>query len=202
MSAVLQLLDKAAIELRANKRLLYGLAAIALVIVVEGGLRWSDWLGQQQATLTTLQTDLTTLKSHARDEAALRATLAQAKRMGESTDIRLWTVSSEAVGQARLKDWLTDIVKRSIANQYAVTLAASRELGKPGSSGSGATSSVREFRATVSFQLTPRALEDVLFEIEGGEPFAAVETLLVKKQERRVEITVRVLMRIKAGSHV
>jgi len=201
MSAVLQLLGKAATELRSNKRLLYGLAIIALVVVVEGGLRWSDWLGQQQATLTRLQTDLSTLKSDASDEATLRAALAQVQRMGESMDTRLWTVSSEAVGQARLKDWLTGIVKRSIANQYAVTLAASRELGKPGPDGPGATSSVREFRATVSFQLTPRALEGVLLEIEGGEPFAAVETLLVKKPERRVEITVRVLMRIKAGAH-
>lgn len=201
MNAVRQLLDKTVAELRANKRLLYGLAAIALVVLVEGALRWSDWLGQRQAILTTLQTDLTTLKSHARDEAALRAALAQVQRMSESMDTRLWTVSSEAVGQARLKDWLTDIVKRAIANQYAVTLAASRELGKPGPSGPGAASPVREFRATVSFQLTPRALEGVLLEIEGGEPFAAVETLLVKKQERRVEITVRVLMRIKAGAH-
>ncbi|MDP2367509.1 hypothetical protein [Rhodoferax sp.] len=207
MSAVLK---KLLTELRGNRRLLAGLAIVALVVVIEGGLRWSDWLGAQQITLTKLRAELSDLKTHTRDEAALRTALSQAQRMGNAMDARLWSVSSEAVGQARMKDWLTDIVKRSIANQYAVTLAASRELGKPGAADpSGAQGSVqggtaptlREFRATVSFQLTPRALEGVLLEIEGGEPFAAVETLLVKKQERRVELTVRVIMRIKAPSH-
>jgi hypothetical protein len=41
-------------------------------------------------------------------------------------------------------------------------------------------------------------LVGVLLDIEGGERFAAVESLLVKGQERRVEMTVRVLMRIQA----
>jgi hypothetical protein len=106
------------------------------------------------------------------------------------------------VGQARLKDWLTEIVKSSIADQYAITLAASRELGGQGKEGVPSTDATKEFRATVTFRLTPRALEGVLLEIEGGEPFAAVESLVVRKQERRVELTVRVLMRVKEAAHV
>ena len=202
MTAAVKLLNKAVAELLVNKRLFYGMVLIALVVSTEAGLRWSDWLGQQQTTLTQLQTELTTLKSRARDEATMRFALAQAQQMAQSMDARLWTVSSEAVGQARLKDWLTDIVKRSIANQYVVTLGASRELGKPSQDPTDATPAIREFRATVSFQLTPQALEGVLLDIEGGEPFAAIETLVVKKLERRVELTVRVLMRVKAGARV
>lgn len=203
MSAAISLFNKALIELRGNSRLRWGLFAIALVLLVDGALRWSDWVARQQQTLTRFQTELAELKSNARDEASLRSALAQAKTMSDVVDARLWTVSSEAVGQARMKDWLTDIVKRAIANQYAVTLAASRELGKPATSSVPTVSpTLREFRATVSFQLTPRALEGVLLDIEGGEPFAAVETLLVKKQERRVEITVRLIMRIQPPAHV
>lgn len=203
MKTAISLFNKMRTELRGNPRLRRGLMAIAMVLLVDGALRWSDWVIQQQDTLARLQTELTELKSNARDEATLRSALAQAQSLSDAIDARLWTVSSEAVGQARMKDWLTDIVKRAIANQYAVTLAASRELGKPAATSVPAASpALREFRATVSFQLTPRALEGVLLDIEGGEPFAAVETLLVKQQERRVELTVRLIMRIKPPAHV
>lgn len=200
--------NKLVSELRGNPRLRYGLFAIMLMVLIEAGLRWSESITAQQTAATRLQTELTTLRSHARDEAALRAALEQARAMGEAMDERLWTVSSEAVGQARLKDWLTELVKSSIADQYTITLAPSREVGKTGPevgsttpAAAAAASSAREFRANVSFRFTPRALEGMLIEIEGGEPFAAVETLLVKKPERRVELTVRVLMRIQAVPH-
>lgn len=210
MSAAMQSLRKAAAELRGNPRLRYGLALIALVLLVELGLRWSDSIAQQQQTLAKLQSDLSSLKSGMRNETALTQSLAEVKKIGKALDTRLWTVSSEAVGQARLKDWLTEVVKRAIADQYAITLGASQEIGKAAelsgsdsvSSMTASNSALREFRATVSFRLTPRALEGVLLEVEGGEPFAAVETLTVKGQERRVEMTLRVLMRIKAGEHV
>lgn len=193
---------KAIAEWRGNPRLRYGMIAIALVLVVEGGLRWSDAITRQQTELARLQTELATLRSNARDEATLRATLEKVQGMAQALDERLWTVSSEAVGQARLKDWLTEIVQRSIADQYLITLAGSRELDKPSKGGGNATVPVREFRANVSFRLTPRALEGVLLEIEGGEPLAAVETLVARKQERRVTLTVRVLMRVQEGGHV
>lgn len=189
-------------ELRANKRLRYGVLAIALVIAVEGGLRWIDWLDQQQTTLTRLQTDLSQLKSQLHDEAGLRQTLVQAQKMGMAVDARLWQVSSDAVGQARLKDWVTGIVKRALANQYAITLISSRELMASKAKVSDSTQPIWEFRTTLSFQLTPNALEAVLLEIEGGEPFASVETLSVKTRERRVEMTIKVLMRVIGSEHV
>ena len=210
MSGVMLALRKMAGELRSNPRLLYGLVLIALVLLVELGLRWSDSITQQQQSLAKLQAELSRLKSGMRNEAALTQSLAQINQMGKALDARLWTVSSDAVGQARLKDWLTEVVKRAIADQYAITVGASQEVGKPAELAGSDTvgnmtasdSALREFRATVSFRLTPRALEGVLLDVEGGEPFAAVETLTVKGQERRVEMTLRVLMRIKAAEHV
>lgn len=193
-------LKKIAAELRVNLRLQVGFAVIVLVLLVEGGLRWYAWIEQQQIARSRLQAEVLSLKAKVQDEAGLRETLAELQQTSESVSRRLWHVSSEAVGQARLKDWLTDILKRSIADQYAITLAPSREIGKPGAA--AMTMVAREFRASVSFRLTPRALEGVLLEIEGGEPFSAIETLVVKKQERRVELTVRVLMRIQPGNHV
>jgi hypothetical protein len=214
MSQFATALQKWGAELRSNRRLLLGLALIALVVAFEGAVRWRDALVEQQSTLARLQTELATLRSQARDEAALRKQLADVKQLAASVDARLWAVSSEAVGQARLKDWLTEIVQKSIADQYSIVLAASREVGVPGSPTEGSSprastasarpqaSGLREFRATVSFIMTPQALEGVLLAIEGGQPFAMVETLNAKAIERRVEMTVRVLMRIKPEAGV
>ena len=196
------LLAKAFAELRANPRLRWGLVLIALVVVVDGGFRWSDAVVQQEQALAKLQADVAALKAGLKNEATLQDSAESSRLLAALIDKRLWAVSSEAVGQAKMKDWLTEVVKRNIADQYAITLGVSRELGKQEGSNAAtlpeSTLAVREFRANVSFRMTPRALEGVLLEIEGGEPFGAVESLLVKASERRVEMTIRVLMRIQA----
>lgn len=209
MSALMAAVQKMRAEVRTNARLRIGLILIGVVILVDGGLRWTDAIARQEQTLVRLQSDVAALKKGVRNESELKESYDRVKLMQEQLDTRLWTVSSEAVGQARLKDWLTEVVKRSIADQYAVVLSASRELGKPEALNPGAQAAdaksngdgLREFRANVSFRLTPKALEGVLSEIEGGEPFSAIESLIVKGQERRVEMTIRVLMRVKAGNH-
>lgn len=205
MNALQAALTKVVADIRANSRLRWGIVLIVLVVLVDSGLRWSDAVAKQQQVLAKMQADVAALKSGLRNESALQESAASSRQLAALIDKRLWTVSSEAVGQARMKDWLTDMAKRNIADQYIVTLGASRELGKQdgeNTTNSGATnkadSTIREFRANFSFKLTPRALEGVLLDIEGGEPFGAVESLLVKGQERRVEMTVRVLMRIQA----
>ncbi len=198
-------IHKAWSDVRANPRLLWGGVLIAVVVLVEGGLRWNDAIALQQQALGRLQADVVALRAGLKNDASLSDALEASRATAALMDARLWTVSSEAVGQAKMKDWLTEVVKRNIADQYAINLSVSRELGKREVANAAVTSptqaearatGVREFRANVSFKLTPRALEGVLLEIEGGEPYGAVESLLVKGQERRVEMTVRVLMRI------
>lgn len=207
MSELMQSLRNAWADVQANPRLRWGLVLIAAVVLVEGGLRWSDAIAKQQQALGKLQADVVALRTGVKNDAALTGALEASRQTAALVDARLWTVSSEAVGQAKMKDWLTEVVKRNIADQYAINLNVSRELGKRESAGAAAPTStsvqadmsvagVREFRANVSFRLTPRALEGVLLEVEGGEPYGAVESLLVKGQERRVEMTVRVLMRV------
>jgi hypothetical protein len=192
-------------DVQANPRLRWGLVLIATVVLVEGGLRWSDAIAQQQQALGRLQADVIALRAGMKNDASLNDALETSRATATLMDARLWTVSSEAVGQAKMKDWLTELVKRNIADQYAINLSVSRELGRRDVANAAVASptpaeaqvsGVREFRANVSFKLTPRALEGVLLEIEGGEPYGAVESLLVKGQERRVEMTVRVLMRV------
>lgn len=207
MNALISMARNAWADVQANPRLRWGLVLIAAVALVEGGLRWSDAIAQQQQALAKLQADVVALRTGLKNDAALTESLEASRKTAALVDARLWTVSSEAVGQAKMKDWLTEVVKRNIADQYVINLSVSRELGKRDVAGAvalaatpaqpeGTTAGVREFRANVTFRLTPRALEGVLLDVEGGEPFAAVESLLVKGQERRVEMAVRVLMRI------
>ena len=205
MSELVQTLRKAWADVQANPRLRWGLVLIAAVVLVEGGLRWSDAIAKQQQALGKLQADVAALRTGLKNDTALTDALEASRQTAALVDARLWTVSSEAVGQAKMKDWLTEVVKRSVADQYVINLSVSRELGKrevagaavaPPGQADAPVAGVREFRANVSFRLTPKALEGVLLEVEGGEPYAAVESLLVKGQERRVEMTVRVLMRV------
>lgn len=196
-------------ELRTNRRLSYGLMLIAVVLALDLGLRWREAVAQQQQALVKLHADFAALQAGARNEVALAESLAISKKMSQTLEQRLWSVSSEAVGQARLKDWLTGVVKFSKANQYAIVLGASKEFGKTeispelglAKSQAKAEDALREFRATVSFNFTPEALETMLLAVEGGESLVAVEALTVKGVERRVEMTLRVLMRVKAGNH-
>lgn len=204
MSELRNLLGKAIAEISANSRLRWGLAIVGLIVLVDGGLRWRDAVTQQQQVLAKLNADVAALRAGFKNESVLQRAVESSRLLAAIIEKRLWTVSSEAVGQAKMTDWLTEVVKRNIADQYVITLGVSRELGKQDSgdaaslstASEGQAGTIREFRASVSFRLTPRALEGVLLEVEGGEPFGAVESLLVKGQERRVEMTVRILMRI------
>jgi len=207
MSYLLTAIRKVWSDMQSSPRLRWGLMIIVVVLLVEGGLRWSDAIALQRQQISGLQAKVANLRAGMKDEALLKDTLIATRNAAALVDSRLWTVSSEAVGQAKLKDWLTDVIKRNIADQYTINLSASREMARPETGAYGvlvATNEqassdkvgVREFRANITFKLTPKALEGVLIDVEGGEPLSAVESLLVKGLERRVEMTVRVLMRI------
>lgn len=202
-------------EFRANKRLQYGCAAIVLIALVQGGLNWSDRLTNQNRVLNQVRGEIATLKQQSLDEAALRQTLLELEQLDEEVNGRLWTIASEAVGQARLKDWLNETLARVGATNPTLNLANPRPPGKdketsrqdessatrrgetgnkPGTSPSDL--GLREFRATIGFIFTPDSLERLLAALEGGEPLVAVDSLTVNKRDRRAEIGIRVLMRV------
>ena len=202
-------------EFRANKRLQYGCVAILAIALVESGLNWSDRLTNQSHTLNQVRGKIATLKQQSHDEAALRQALLELDQLDEKVNERLWTISSEAVGQARLKDWLTEILKRAGAINPTLNLANPRPLGKEAATStpampnalprtetekkSGQLSSdtgLREFRATISFVFTPESLERLLAELEGGEPLLAVDSLTINKRDRRAELGIHLLMRV------
>lgn len=187
-------------EVRANRKLQYGLLAIAAIIVVELGLSWSDSLSARERRLRELRTELRQLRGQSRDEAALRSVLARLEDEQAEIEKRLWLVSSEPVGQAKLKDWLTKLAKDAGAKNFKLVLAAPKTVTERAGRRDGAAKAnafgLREFRADISFAFTPDTLERVLYVIESGETLASVESLSVVLRTRRAELGVRVLMRL------
>ena len=199
-------------EIKNNRRLQYGLAGIFLIALVEGGLRWRDHSDDQSAELQRLQTEISTLKRQSRDEAALRQTLADLDRIKTELENRVWTVQSEAIGQARLKDWLNDCMVRVGIPDAAIKLSNplqvenTRKYGEkivpiPGAKRpqEARVDAIREVRANMVFRFTPEALERLLAELEGGDILVAIDTLVVNRRDMRVEIGIRIPMRLAAA---
>ena len=202
-----KLVNDAVGELRANRKLQFGLLGIALILCVDGGLRWTDSLSAREKQLQELRSELRLLRGQSRDEDDLKRQLASLDSAQKDLEERLWVVSSEAVGQAQLQDWLLGVLKKVDAKNYKLILSSPRAVSKADAEGekqvakkteaSGQrVSDLRDFRANVSMQFSPESLERLLQEIEGGQPLAIVESLMVKRQERKVDLSVRVLMRI------
>lgn len=210
-------LETSASELRTNRTLQLGLAAIVVLLCVEAGFRWNDHLELQIQQLEQIRSELHRLRTQTSDEAALRATLGKITAARRAADERLWRVSSDAVGQARLKDWMTGILKRAGVGNTRLNVSAAKvfagkdeaaESTRPDQTpdvsdesalaerGAGNVGDLREIRVSLSMPFTPASLEQVLADVEGGDAFASVEALTVVQRERRVEMTVRVLVRL------
>lgn len=189
-------------EVRSNRKLQYGLLVIVAILVVEFGLSWSDSLSTRERRLQELRTELRQLRGQSRDEVALKAALAKLEDERAKVEKRLWVVSSDPVGQARLKDWLTTLAKEAGAKNFKLVLAAPKAVAERSVAGASGAARVknafglREFRADIGFAFTPEALERVLYAIESGETLASVESLSVALRSRKAELGVRVVMRL------
>ena len=200
-------------SMRQNRRLQAGLALIALLACIEGGLRWNDHLTGKLEHLQQMRSELRNLRIQSRDEAAMRKSLDDLRLARQAVDSRLWIVPSDAVGQARLKDWLNAILKRTGIAGQSLKISAVQPVNErdssgmnpvdalspqnaPPDAGSSGLPGLRQIHATLSVIFTPASLEQLLGEIEGGEAYANVEALTISQRDRRAELSVRILMRV------
>ena len=204
MSAVLPqntgMFDGLLKDLRGNRRLHWGLAVIALILIGYGLLLWSDNVERSSKQLRKLQGEISSLKAQSRDPKPWQERIAEVKDQRALLDKRLWVNPSEAAVQARLRDWLTEIAKSSIANRYLVTLGSVTNATRDASGGNITEGTLpeklKQYKASLSFDFTPASLEAVLLAIEGGGQFAVVDTLSVNKRAKRAEVNVIVFARL------
>lgn len=189
-------------EFKSNKRLQFGSIAMLLIVLIEGGLRWNDRIIQQTKELQTLTGEIATLKQQALNENLLKELLANSQTARKTVETRLWVAPSDAIAQARLKDWLLDLTARTGIPNPNLNLANPRPIEEKedappqNSEVQSSTSGLKRFRATMIFRFSPETLERALMEIEGGVPYAKVDTLVVNKREMRAEIGLTMLIRI------
>jgi len=183
---------------KANRRLQIGVLLIIMIILFEVGARWVERLSVQRQQLQQLRAELVAVRAQSRNKDALRTSLQEFDRARQVIDAKIWPVSSEAVAQARLNEWLGAVLKRAGVVSPVVRLTGARPLAEEDARGAGTSAGgagrLQEFRAVVRYAFTPETLEKVLAEIESGEAMAAIESLTVNKRERRVEFSVRVMM--------
>ncbi|HQW20544.1 MAG TPA: hypothetical protein PLI90_07720 [Rhodocyclaceae bacterium] len=218
MQSPRQLIDEMLASLRQNRRLQAGMALIALLVAGEGVLRWNDHLTDKLEQLQQMRSELRNLRNQTRDEAALHKTLEDLRQARETVDSRLWVVSSEAVGQARLKDWLKATLKRAGIVSQSLKISAAQPVNErerngrysPGMNSGSATPpqnatpdadatsqpGLRQINATLNIPFTPATLEQLLGDIEGGDAYAGVEALTIMQREHRAELTIRILLRV------
>jgi hypothetical protein len=204
-------------ELRGNRRLQAGLAAVASILAIYFALDWSDALEADSRRLRELRGELRSVRSQTKNAAHWDKAAHELGRVQAAIDRRIWFVSSDAAAQARLNDWLGEALRSAGVPQAKITLAIVRPYGagerSPAATGAATNApkapaapavagqplelrdpqALRELRATASFVFTPAALEAVLAAIEGGGQFAAVDSLVVNRPARRADLTVKVL---------
>lgn len=205
-------------SLRQSRRLQVGMVLIALLVAGEGVLRWNDHLTDKLEQLQKMRSELRNLRNQTRDEAALHKTLADLRQARETVDSRLWVVSSEAVGQARLKDWLKATLKRAGIVSQSLKISAAQPVNERGrgeryspstnssniapaqntmpDTDAASQPGLRQINATLNIPFTPATLEQLLGDIEGGDAYAGVEALTIMQRERRAELTIRILLRV------
>lgn len=189
-------------EFRSNKRLRYASFIVLFIILTDVSLRWTDRIDAKHKEFTILTAEITALKQQSQDEVQLKEVLAKATEAQDQAKARLWIAPSDAIGQARLKDWLLDLIARIGATNTGLNIANPRPLGenedKPLTNIAGVNNSVglKRFRATLTLRFAPETLEHLLAELEGAEPFVTIDTLVVNRREMRVEIGLGVLIDI------
>jgi hypothetical protein len=180
-------------DLSGNRRLQWGLLAVLVILGAEGGLRWMDTLGMQERKLAQLRDQKIRLREQVRDHTMLEALLDEAERLQAAAKARLWVVPSEAVGQARQKDWVQTLFQTEGVRLQTLVLATPRANL---ADAAARPADIREFRATLTFPFSPDNLEKVLAAIEAGPAFARVEGLRVNRRQRRIEIEFAMAMEI------
>ncbi|MDR1647324.1 MAG: hypothetical protein LBR88_04720 [Zoogloeaceae bacterium] len=178
---------------------------MVVILGVEGNLRWIDHLDAQEKMLAQLRNQKSQLRAQVRDKAVLEVFLKKIGEIQSAAKTRLWVVPSEAVGQARQKDWIQALFQREGIRLQSLVLATPRAdaaasaVSTP-SAEAGTAADIREFRATLTFPFSPNNLEKVLGAIEGSSTFARIESLRVNRRQRRIELEFAVSMEIDPGA--
>jgi hypothetical protein len=187
-------------EWRSNSRLRWGIWVAISVVIVELLLRWQDAAKKSELELAALLSETQSLGSQQKDEKENVARLEKLKSELMQARRALATVSTEAFGQARLRDDIAELfVAQKLEAPVINLLAPTAPVGADPASAAVGDAQLKVFRASVVFRFSPEALEQLLRAIEEPNSFVSVEALQVRAGERRADMTLSQIMRVESG---
>lgn len=187
---------------QANPRLRILLSLIALIIIADASLRWLDGVTQQLTRRTELQAEVAQLQRQTRDPQRLQHNLADARLLQQHALHRILLVRSEAQAQARLQDWLTQLVQQNNVQVMALSVGSARPVteatpqAKHDKTLDTRPRADMSLTANMTVRFTPDALNTLLLALEDAEWIVRIDSLSVRRAERRVDIVLSVPVRI------
>jgi hypothetical protein len=191
----------------ANPRLRIMIGLTALVVLVELGMRWVDSTEAQFNERAQLQAEMAQLKFQTRDPRALDTALQYANGASKLASMRLLEAGSEALAQAKLQDWHGDLTREAnlqvislnVGNARPVTAKTTPPAAARPQATSQVASTIIEVPVTLAIRFTPESLSAVLSGLEGAQALVRIESISVRRLERRVDLGLVYPVRIKAG---
>ncbi len=191
----------------ANPRLRIMIGLTVLVVLVELGMRWVDSIEAQFNERAQLQAEMAQLKFQNRDPRTLDTALQYANGASKLASMRLFEAGSEALAQAKLQDWHGDLTREAnlqvislnVGNARPVSVKTPTQTAARPQAASQVASPIIEVPVTLAIRFTPESLSAVLSGLEGAQALVRIESISVRRLERRVDLGLVYPVRIKAG---
>lgn len=193
--------------LAANPRLRIMLVLMGLVIVAEMGMKWLDHTESQLNERAQLMAQIVQLKSQTRDPKKIESAFQYAQGAQKIAATRLLEARSEALAQAQLQDWMGELTQQANTQVLNLNIGNARPASakapvaapaQPPQSGQTQSGNVIEVPVTLAIRFTPESLTAILNALEGAPALVRIESLSVRRPERRVDLGIVVPVRIKA----
>lgn len=183
------------------------LILVGLVIVAEMGMKWLDHTESQLNERAQLMAQIVQLKSQTRDPKKIESALQYAQGAQKIAAMRLLEARSEALAQAQLQDWMGELTRQVNTQVLSLNIGNARPASakapiaataQPPQSGQKQNGNVIEVPITLAIRFTPESLTAILNALEGAQALVRIESLSVRRPERRVDLGIVVPVRIKA----
>lgn len=169
-------------DLRTNRRLRFGLAAIIAILVGYGLLEWRDQQAASVAEYRRLLGQITRL-AQPQQPQQWEQRLTEARNALAQSKAQLWRNASAGQAQAQVQDWLSSLLRQTDAKNYTVRVSepeTNLEAQVLRDKLPAELSSLMPLRARVEFNSEPAVLLAVLAATNDAKHRVVVDALNVK----------------------
>jgi len=190
----MSVLESSLAEVRQNRRLQFGLVAIATIVALYLLLLWGDAIDRSERTLARVNDDLRLAGSSDAVEQRWSETAQRAAKMVTTLESQLWKAPTLAQAQAQIQDWASGALAGAGARGATVAVGADA-----GGAERRDPTGLTPVRLMISFDAAPQVLDQVLPVLEGSQRLTRITTLRAARGQQRTEIVLLAYARITAA---